>query len=136
MPDDAMTVDELLAEARAQLRRRVTPAEAVAGQAAGALLVDIRSSEQRRLDGEVPGALVVDRNVLEWRLDPSSPWRHPAVRGHEQEVIVLCNEGYQSSLVAATLVRMGFRDATDVDGGFQAWRADGAPIVGHPPTSG
>ena len=97
--------------------------------AAGALLVDTRPVEQRERDGEVPGAVVVDRNVLEWRLDPASPWRIPEVTGYDLEVIVLCNQGYSSSLVADTLRSLGLRRAVDVVGGFEAWAALGLPIV-------
>jgi ADP-ribose pyrophosphatase YjhB (NUDIX family)/rhodanese-related sulfurtransferase len=123
-------VEDLLADARSRIGARLAPAEAEAARAGGALLVDIRPVEQRRRDGEVPGALVIDRNVLEWRLDPSSPWRHEAAVSPDQPVVVLCNEGYQSSLVAAGLVDLGWSSATDVDGGFQAWRAAGLPVTG------
>jgi rhodanese-related sulfurtransferase len=87
---------------------------------AGALVVDIRPVEQRQRDGELPGALVVDRNVLEWRLDPSSPYRIPEAGDLDRRVIVVCNEGYASSLAAATLQRLGLHRATDLAGGFQA----------------
>ncbi len=88
--------------------------------ARGALVVDIRPVEQRRRDGELPGAVVVDRNVLEWRLDPTSPHRIPEVTGTDQEVVVVCNEGYASSLAALSLHHLGFHRATDLDGGIQA----------------
>jgi rhodanese-related sulfurtransferase len=91
------------------------------------VLVDTRPVEQRRRDGTIPGALVIDRNVLEWRLDPSSAHRSPLV-SESQRVIVLCNEGYSSSLAAATLQRLGRADATDVVGGFQNWIASGLPV--------
>jgi rhodanese-related sulfurtransferase len=120
------TVDGLLAEARAKLER-LSPAEAHAAAAGGALLVDIRSESQRADDGELPGATWVARNVLEWRLDPSSPHRDPALAQREHPVILVCDQGYQSSLAAATLTRFGVR-ATDVVGGFQAWVAAGLPI--------
>ena len=123
----APTIDHLLAEARRRLQR-LSPTEAVAVLDAGGLLVDIRPVEQRRRDGEVPGAIVIDRNVLEWRLDPASPHRIDAVRDHDQPVVLLCNEGYASSLAAATLQDLGLRRATDVDGGFVRWRADGLPV--------
>jgi rhodanese-related sulfurtransferase len=122
------TIEQLLAEARARLRR-MSPAEAADALAGGGLLVDIRPSEQRGREGEVPGARVIARNSLEWRLDPSSPDRIAEVTGHEQVVVVLCSEGYASSLVAATLQEMGFRNATDVTGGFQAWKAAGLPVA-------
>ena len=86
---------------------------------AGALVVDIRPVEQRQRDGELAGAVVVDRNVLEWRLDPTSPHRIPQA-GADRRVILVCNEGYQSSLAAATLQQLGVRRATDLEGGYQA----------------
>jgi rhodanese-related sulfurtransferase len=123
------SVDELLDEARAALRR-VTPAEAERAAAAGALIVDIRPSELRSRDGTIPGALAIGRNVLEWRLDPASPDRIPQITSHEQAVVVVCDEGYASSLAAATLQQLGLRRATDLVGGFQAWKADGFPVDG------
>ena len=125
----AKTVDELLSEARALLPYRPSPAEALAAQANGALLVDIRGDDQRRADGLIPGAVVVARNVLEWRCDPASAWRDAAVRTWDQVIIVVCQEGFQSSLAAAALQRLGLRNATDLDGGFAAWRAAGLPVV-------
>jgi rhodanese-related sulfurtransferase len=126
-PAGASTVEELLDTARARLRRLDPPAAARA-HAAGALLVDIRPVEVRRRDGEVPGAVVVDRNVLEWRLDPTSPHRLREMTSHARRVVVLCTEGYASSLAAATLRSLGL-DATDVDGGFVAWKAAGLPVM-------
>lgn len=114
-----VTIDELLAAARRRLDR-VEPADLAAELAAGALVVDIRPVEQRSRDGELPGAVVIDRNVLEWRLDPTSDHRIPEVTGHDQRIVVVCNEGYQSSLVAATLQDLGLHRATDLIGGFQA----------------
>lgn len=113
-------VDGLLAEAQAGLDR-VRPEQLAAEQSAGALVVDIRPVEQRDRDGELPGALVVDRNVLEWRLDPTCPHRLPEVSASGRRVIVVCNQGYSSSLAAASLRRLGL-DATDLIGGFEAWR--------------
>jgi len=126
-------IDRLLAEARAQLVRP-GPRQAAEQLRRGALLVDTRPVEQRRRDGEIPGAVVIDRNVLEWRLDPTSPHRIAEVTGPEQTVILVCNEGYASSLAAATLRRLGVVNATDLDGGFQAWAAAGLPVRGS--TSG
>jgi rhodanese-related sulfurtransferase len=124
--NDPCTVEQLLAEARAPLMR-LSPAEAHAASRAGAFLIDIRSEPQRDRDGTLPGAKFIARNVLEWRLDPSSPHRDPECARPDIEVILICNEGYQSSLAAATLRRFGIR-ATDVIGGFQAWREAGLPV--------
>jgi len=128
-PARAWTIDELLARVRSRIDR-IHPADVPARMAAGALLVDTRPVEQRERDGEVPGAVVVDRNVLEWRLDPASPDRIPEATGYDLEVIVLCNQGYSSSLVADTLRTLGLRRAVDVVGGFEAWAAQGLPITG------
>jgi rhodanese-related sulfurtransferase len=125
------TVDDLLADARARIRRYV-PAEALRAQQAGALLVDTRSVDERARDGIVPGSLHVPRTVLEWRLDPDSPWRIPYAGGLEQEVILLCAHGFSSSLAAATLRDLGFDRAGDVAGGFEAWRAAGLPVAPAP----
>ena len=121
------SVEQLLEEARARLRR-LSPAEAADAQAAGALVVDIRPAAQREREGEMPGARVIERNVLEWRLDPASADRIPDVTGHDQVVVVVCSEGYSSSLAAAALQDLGFRHATDLAGGFQAWKAAGLPV--------
>ena len=123
-----LTVDQLLAEARSRLDR-LSPADAQAAVERGALLIDIRSDLQRDREGSLPGARCVSRNVLEWRLDPSSPHRDPEAARRDRTVIVICDEGYQSSLAAATLLRFGLQ-ATDVVGGFQAWRAEGLPVQG------
>jgi rhodanese-related sulfurtransferase len=124
----SVTIDELLAKARQRFVRVEAP-QAAAELAKGALLVDTRPAEQRAEGGEIPGATVIDRNVLEWRLDPASPSRIAAATGHDIRVIVICNEGYSSSLVAATLQDLGLVNATDVIGGFQAWRAAGLPTI-------
>ena len=118
------TVEDLLSEARSRIHRRA-PADAAA---CGAQIIDIRSDDQRRADGLVPGALCLPRNALEWRVDPDSPHRDPRMAGLDEEVLVLCDEGYQSSLAAATLHELGFARAGDVEGGFQAWRAAGLPV--------
>jgi rhodanese-related sulfurtransferase len=120
-------VEQLLGEARARLDR-LTPERAQAAVRAGGLLIDIRSELQRARDGVIPGSRFVARNVLEWRCDPASPWRDAAIIDARARLIVICNEGYQSSLAAATLQRLGLLDATDVIGGFQAWRAAGLPV--------
>jgi rhodanese-related sulfurtransferase len=121
-------IDEVLAAARARLRR-VDPRAAVVAQAAGVLLVDIRPVEVRRRDGEVPGALIVDRNVLEWRLDPASPHRLREISGYDATIIVVCSEGYASSLAAAALQDLGLVNATDLAGGFAAWAVAGLPVL-------
>jgi len=122
----ATSVVELLASARAGLRR-LDPREALAATGAGAVLVDIRPAAQRAEEGEVPGAMTVERNVLEWRFDPASDARLPQATGYDVDVIVLCSEGYTSSLAADALRSLGLHSATDVDGGFQAWAAAGLP---------
>ena len=127
-PAGSRTVDELLAQVRSRIER-VSPPEAWNRLRAGALLVDTRPAEQRDRDGEVPGAVVIDRNVLEWRLDPASPDRLPEVTGYDLDVVVLCNEGYSSSLVADTLRTLGLHRTVDVVGGFVAWAALGLPIT-------
>ncbi len=124
----ARSIDDLLEQVRSRIDR-VEPVEAARRLAAGALLVDTRPVEQRERDGEVPGAVVVDRNVLEWRLDPASPHRIPQATGYDVDVVVLCNQGYSSSLVADTLRSLGLRRAVDVIGGFEAWAALGLPVV-------
>ncbi len=127
-PRAPLTIADVLARAR-QSFDRLTPSEAYQEHAAGALLVDIRPAAQRAVEGEVPGALVVERNVLEWRLDPTSDARLPQATGYDVRVVVLCSEGYTSSLAAAALVELGLHRATDVDGGFLAWRAQGLPTT-------
>ena len=116
-----VAVDAFLATARQGLDR-IEPADLETEIAAGALVVDIRPIDQRERDGELPGALIVDRNVLEWRLDPTSPHRAPEVTNAQQRIIIVCNEGYSSSLAAATLQQLGIEHATDLIGGFQAWK--------------
>ncbi len=125
-----MTLDELLERARARIVR-LTPAEAHTAAASGAVIVDTRSDSDRERLGVVPGSIHIPRTVLEWRLAPSSPWRNPHVDG-AAHVIVLCAEGYSSSLAAANLVELGVA-AGDVVGGFAAWRAAGLPVVEAPP---
>jgi rhodanese-related sulfurtransferase len=116
-------IDLLLATARAQLDR-VAPAELAAEVAGGALLVDTRPLEQRQRDGELPHAVVIDRNVLEWRLDPTSLSRIAEITSVEQRIIIVCDQGYSSSLAAATLRQLGLVRATDLVGGFQALLLD------------
>jgi len=123
----SLTADDLLAEARRDLER-LEPAAAAAALAAGAVLVDVRSELQRERDGVVPGSIFFPRNVLEWRCDPTSDWRDFRVSDPKRQLIVMCDEGFQSSLAAANLRRLGL-DATDVVGGFQAWRSAGLPVA-------
>ncbi|MCU1450695.1 MAG: Rhodanese domain protein [Acidimicrobiales bacterium] len=129
MPD--RTIDGLLEEARTRLPGRVTPEQLSDILAGGGLVVDTRSEAQRRRDGELPGAIVVERNVLEWRLDPSSAHRLPDVTDHDQVVVVVCDEGFASSLAAASLQDLGLANATDLDGGYQAWLRFAAVRPGH-----
>ena len=124
-----MTVDDELARSRAPDSSGSPPPRPRRQPSRGALLVDIRPIAQRTADGEIPGALVLERNVLEWRLDPASEHRIPEVAGPEQVVIVVCDAGYASSLAAASLQAVGLPRATDLDGGFQAWRAAGLPVT-------
>jgi rhodanese-related sulfurtransferase len=122
------TIHELLDAARSGLER-LSPAQARQAMRSGAALIDIRSDTQVARDGTIAGALIIARNVLEWRLDPDSGHSHPQAPGLTNHVILLCDEGYQSSLAAATLQQLGFTRATDVDGGFQAWRQAGLPVT-------
>jgi rhodanese-related sulfurtransferase len=115
-------IDRLLAECRRDVDR-VRPEHLAEEVAAGALVVDTRPVDQRNRDGELPGAVVVDRNVLEWRLDPTSPHRIPESDDANRRVIVVCTDGYSSSLAAHTLRRLGLPNATDLEGGFRAWLA-------------
>jgi len=122
-------IDVLLAEARLEIER-LGPEHAHREMAAGAVLVDIRPTEQRREEGEIPGAIVIGRNVLEWRLDPRSDARIVELARYDACIIVLCSEGYASSLAAASLRQLGLRKATDIAGGFRAWKAAGLPVRG------
>jgi rhodanese-related sulfurtransferase len=122
-----ITVEQLLVDARSGLRR-LTCAEALTEMAHGLRLVDIRSNAERVADGLIPGAVHVPRNVLEWRLDPACPYRDPELGRRDARIALICNQGYQSSLAAATVARFGLAEVTDVIGGFQAWRAAGLPV--------
>jgi rhodanese-related sulfurtransferase len=121
------TIDQILADARARLDRLGTDA-AYRAQRDGAVLVDIRPAAQRVASGQIPGALVVERNVLEWRFDPASDARLPVADRYDLPVIVYCEEGYTSSLAAAALQDLGLFRATDLVGGITAWRAAGLPV--------
>jgi len=127
MVEHGLSIHEMLAKARHRLRR-LDPLEADEAIRDGALLVDIRPEAQRRSEGAVPGALIVERNVLEWRFDPRSGARLPQATGYDLRVIVMCSQGYTSSLAAASLRDLGLRHATDLDGGFTAWATAGLPV--------
>ncbi|WP_405984582.1 rhodanese-like domain-containing protein [Streptomyces sp. NBC_00872] len=121
-------IDELLERVREDLDR-MEPREAFEAAAEGALLVDIRYAALRDRDGLIPGALVVERNELEWRLDPQGSHRAAEATSHDLRVVVICNEGYASSLAAVSLKTLGLHRATDLVGGFQAWKAEGLPVT-------
>jgi rhodanese-related sulfurtransferase len=127
------SIDDLLATARSGLVR-LDPAQAFWAIRSGAILIDTRPEWQRRADGEIPGALVIERNHLEWRCDPGCPSRVPQATDHQVAWIICCDEGYSSSLAAASLRALGLHEATDLVGGFQAWRAAGLPVTkpAHP----
>ena len=122
-----MSAEEVLAAARAGLDR-LTPHRLRAEQEAGALVVDTRTPAHRAAQGEFPGALVIDRTVLEWRLDPTGPYRIPEATGPDLRVVVVCRHGYSSSLAAASLRAVGLSRATDLVGGVEAWIAAGFPV--------
>ena len=113
--------DELVARARRRIRR-LHPRQLSSVRAAGGLVVDIRTEAQRRDEGDLVGAVVVERNVLEWRIDPLGDHGLPQVRDYGQWIVVVCSEGYASCLAAASLVDLGFEHAADLEGGFHAWR--------------
>jgi rhodanese-related sulfurtransferase len=123
----APSVDDVLERARSRLSR-LDPAQAQEAIRAGAILVDTRPRAQRRAEGAIPGALLVERNVLEWRFDPRSPARLPEATGYDAQLIIMCSEGYASSLAAASLQDLGLRNATDLIGGFVAWARAGLPV--------
>ena len=125
-PPGALTIDAVLASARSRLTR-LSPAQAEHAIQSGALLVDIRPQAQREAEGEIPGATIIERNVLEWRFDPASAARLP-VASYDLQVIIFCSEGYTSSLAAASLLDLGVARATDLEGGFRAWQSAGLPV--------
>jgi rhodanese-related sulfurtransferase len=129
-PAGSRGIDEILAAARSRLDR-LDPSAAHRAHGDGAVLVDIRPAAQRAEQGEIPGALVIERNVLEWRLDPRSDARLP-IADYGLPVVVVCAEGYTSSLAAASLQDLGLSRATDLAGGFLAWRDAGLPVAGVP----
>lgn len=122
---DHSAIDHMLADARRGLDR-VTAEQLEAEVAAGALVVDIRPAANRAVEGELPGAVVIERIHLEWRLDPTSPDRIPET-APDRRVVVVCNEGYASSLAADSLRQLGLARATDLVGGYRAWRSAVAP---------
>ena len=121
------SIDDLLAEARSRYRQ-LQPAEAREAMERGAVMLDTRSHEQRVAGGLVPGAIRIHRNVLEWRVDPASGYQDPRIAAATGEVIVMCQQGYSSTLAAETLLRLGVDRATDLAGGFEAWAAAGLPV--------
>ncbi|WP_433828145.1 rhodanese-like domain-containing protein [Actinoplanes sp. CA-015351] len=127
-PPGSKGIDEILAEARTRLNR-LDAARTAAAIRDGAILVDIRPAAQRAEHGEIPGALIIERNVLEWRLDPRSDARLPFANSYDLAVVITCQEGYTSSLAAASLQDLGLHRATDLDGGFAAWQAAGLPTT-------
>ena len=127
-PPGSLGIDDLLAAARARLDR-LGPLAVAAALRDGAILIDIRPAAQRAEHGEIPGAIVIERNVLEWRLDPRSDARLPFADRYDLDVIITCQEGYTSSLAAAALQDLGLRRATDLDGGFRAWKEAGLPAT-------
>ncbi|HZO49642.1 MAG TPA: rhodanese-like domain-containing protein, partial [Gaiellaceae bacterium] len=122
------SIDDVYAAACARLDR-LDPRSALAEAEAGALVVDIRAQDARRVTGTVPGSLHIPRTVLEWRVDPDSAWRNPHVRGLDARLILICDHGRSSALAAAGLRELGFARATDVAGGFEAWLAARLPVV-------
>ena len=129
--DASGAVDAVLAEVRTRIRR-VGPEEASRIHSDGVLLIDTRPGEQRKHEGVIPGALVIDRNVLEWRLDPFGPHRHPDAGPPGRELVVFCQEGYASSFAVEGLVRIGVERVSDLAGGFAAWKAAGLPVSPSP----
>ena len=123
------TIDQLLSEARSRLDR-LEPADALAAQDAGAVLIDTRGPDERRRHGVIPGALHIPRSVLEWRLDPDTDtaFRNPYAPGLDARIVLVCAHGFSSSLAAATLQELGFSRATDLAGGFEAWKDHGLPV--------
>ena len=121
------TVEQMLTQARARFVR-LTPTQAAAAQAAGALFVDIRGDDQIRTHGTIPGSIRIPRNVLEWRLDPACPARDALLADPRVTIVIVCQEGYQSSLAASNLHDLGLVHATDLEGGFEAWQAEGLPV--------
>ena len=127
-PTEPLSLKQLVQEA-AQRIIRLSATEAFAASESGGVLIDIRSQDARDLHGVIPGSVHIPRTVLEWRVALDSPWRNRHLCGREQRLILVCDHGYSSILAAANLVRLGFSQAGDVIGGFEAWRANGLPVV-------
>lgn len=128
MRTQRFTVADLLAEARATLLR-LTPTQAAAAQHAGALLLDTRTEADRLSEGVIPGSVHMPLSTIQWLVDPAPGYQHPVIHGFDQHLVVVCNEGYSSSLAAASLKRLGFVNATDLDGGYRMWKIQGFPTV-------
>ncbi len=128
------TIADVLADARTRIRR-LDPHETREAMARGALLIDIRPAWQRADFGSFEGAIVIERNHLEWRLDPTSDAKLPQATDHEVEIIIACQESYTSSLAAAALVELGLHKSADLAGGFSAWKAAGLPTGPGPDSS-
>jgi rhodanese-related sulfurtransferase len=122
------SIDDVLAEARQRILR-YAPAEAAA---AHALIVDLRSHDERARTGIIPGSIHVPRSVLEWRADPDSEWSNPRIADRQLPLVLVCTHGYSSSLAAASLVVLGFEHVGDLEGGFEAWAAAGLPVAPPP----
>ena len=122
------SIDDMLAEARQRISR-LSPTDAWNAMSTGRVLVDLRCEEDRRSAGVVPGSIHVPRSVLEWRADPVSPWRDQRIARLDARLILLCSDGYSSSLAGASLRDLGFTDVGDVVGGFASWRRDGLPVA-------
>lgn len=123
-----MNVEEMLAEARSRIRRS-TAADVDRELVEGAVVIDLRCPEVRRMTGMIPGSVAIGRSVLEWRCDPASAWSDPRVAHPERRVVLVCEEGYSSSLAADALRQLGFEDVGDLVGGMEAWLADARPVV-------
>lgn len=130
-PEAPLTIEEMLTEAR-MLIRRLEPRDAHAAAANGTPIIDLRCPTDRARDGVIPGSLHIPRTVLEWRLAPDSPWRSPYAPALDEELLLLCDHGYSSSLAARSLTDLGFLNAGDIVGGYAAWRDAGLPTAGAP----
>lgn len=129
MTPQRFSVNDLLHEARATLVR-MNAQQAYAAQQGGALILDTRTEQDRDREGVIPGSIHTPLSVIQWVADPAPGYQHPAIHGFEQTLIVVCNEGYSSSLAAASLKRLGFVNATDLNGGYRGWKACGLPTIG------